>query len=77
MTVQITPECEQFVQQLVAQGAYSSNAAVVDEALRLLKHRDELRAEIRRGLDELDRGERIPADVVFGELRREFRSSVD
>lgn len=77
MTVQITPECEQFVQQLVAQGAYSSNAAVVDEALRLLKHRDELRAEIRRGLDELDRGERITDETAFGELRTERGRSAD
>jgi antitoxin ParD1/3/4 len=69
MTVQMTPETEELVQTLVAAGAYPNESAVVEEAVRLLQQRDQLRTQIRQGLDELDRGERISADVVFDELR--------
>ena len=40
----------------------------VTEAQRLAEERERLRAELQIGVDELDRGEGIDADIVFREL---------
>ena len=57
-------------------GLYTSVSEVVRESLRLLfeteevreRRLDRLRAEIRLGLDELDRGEGIPGERVRAEV---------
>ena len=59
MNVSLTPQLEDLVQQKVATGLYGSASEVMREALRLLEERDrvhalrldELRNEIRQGLD--------------------------
>ncbi|NJO66108.1 MAG: type II toxin-antitoxin system ParD family antitoxin [Leptolyngbyaceae cyanobacterium RM1_405_57] len=59
MNISLTSELEQMVQEKVASGMYSSASEVIREGLRLLKERDllqamklqELRAEIRKGID--------------------------
>lgn len=78
MNVSLTPELERLVQEKVASGLYSSASEVVREALRLLQERDELRRlrfqelqrEIAKGIDAADRGELIPGEEVFRELRK-------
>lgn len=78
MNVSLTPELETLVQQKVQSGLYSSASEVVREALRLLNERDtiqqqrtaELRREIKVGLDQLNRGEGIPGDQVFADLKQ-------
>lgn len=77
MNVSLTQELEQYVNEKVASGMYHTASEVVREGLRLLKERDELRqmrlAEMRKqiaeGLAQLDRGEGIPAEEVFEEVR--------
>ncbi len=63
MTVEIPPEFQQFVHQVIDAGSYTSEAAVVGEALRLLQQRqrrlEELRREIQPALDGLGRGEGV------------------
>jgi antitoxin ParD1/3/4 len=66
MTVEIPPEFQQFVHQVIDSGSYQSEAAVVGDALRLLQRRqerqrrlEELRREIQPALDDLDRGENV------------------
>lgn len=71
MNVSLTPELEQFIYKKVETGLYLSASEVVREALRLLEERDklqamkfeELRKEIRLGIDQADRGEVAPLDV--------------
>lgn len=78
MNVSLTRELEQLVQKKVESGLYQSASEVVRDALRLLQERDQVRdvqhAELRRqvaeGLTQLDRGEAIPGEKVFGELRQ-------
>jgi antitoxin ParD1/3/4 len=78
MNVSLTPELEQLVSEKVATGMYQSASEVIREALRLLKERDEihehriaeLRQEISIGLEQLRRGEGIPGEQVFEELRQ-------
>ncbi len=72
MNVSLTPELEKLVGRKVQSGMYSSASEVIREALRLLNEQDglrrrsleELRKEIRIGLDQSNRGETVPFDVA-------------
>ena len=71
----IETRLEELVRRKVASGLYNSSSEVVREALRLLEEHDrikeikleELRKEIQKGMDSLDRGEgtAIDADDVI------------
>jgi antitoxin ParD1/3/4 len=82
MNVSLTPELEKLIHKKVKSGLYLSASEVVREALRLLDERDklqamkleELRKEIRIGLDQADRGERLDGPEVFKKLRTKIRS---
>jgi antitoxin ParD1/3/4 len=71
MNVSLTPQLESYVKRKVMSGMYNSVSEVVREAIRLLEERDRLqemklealRADIKKGLDELDRGEGKPLDI--------------
>jgi len=65
MTLEITPELEAMVRELFRSGNYAGENEMLHEALELLSKRDQLRREIREGLAELDRGERVDGDEVF------------
>ena len=70
MNISLTPQLEQWVRDKVASGFYNSASEVVREALRLLNEQDrfremrleELRKELQKGIDELDRGAGTPWD---------------
>lgn len=66
----ITPEQKRLVLELVRKGDYATECEVIDEALKSLQARDRLRDALQAGLDELDRGEGIPASEVFAELKQ-------
>lgn len=71
MNISLTPELEQLIHQKLTSGRYQSASEVVREALRLLEERDQLRAlrleelrsEIRVGIEQADRGETAPLDA--------------
>jgi antitoxin ParD1/3/4 len=86
MNVSLTPELEMLVTRKVETGLYQSASEVIREGLRLLDEKDRLRelhfAEVRQkiqsGLDQLDRGEGIPGDQVYAEMKQksaEFRKT--
>jgi antitoxin ParD1/3/4 len=68
MNISLTPQLETLVKKKVESGLYGSASEVMRDALRLLEERDrrhflrveELRAEIKKGLDS---GEATPLDV--------------
>jgi antitoxin ParD1/3/4 len=78
LNVSLTPELEQFVQSRVKSGRYQTASEVIREGLRLLEEREqareaaveELRAKIRHGAEQADRGELIDGDAVFEEIRQ-------
>lgn len=82
MNVSLTPELERRIAEKVESGLYTSASEVVRESLRLLfeteevreRRLDRLRAEIRLGLDELDRGEGIPGERVRAEVAERLES---
>lgn len=76
MNVSLTPELERRIAEKIDSGLYTSASEVIREGLRLLfeteelrEHRlGQLRSDIRRGLDQLDRGEEIPGEELLAEV---------
>jgi antitoxin ParD1/3/4 len=86
MNVSLTPELERLVTRKVESGLYQSASEVIRQGLRLLDDQDrlrelhlvEMRKKIQAGLDQLDRGEGIPGDQVYAEMKKksvEFRKA--
>ena len=69
MNVDLTPEATQFIQGLVASGVYNSPEEAVADGIRLLMSRQKLRADLQKGIGELDAGEGLEGKHVFAELR--------
>ena len=84
MNVSLTKELEKLVAAKVKSGLYHTASEVVREGLRLLEERDrlyqlrleEVRREVKKGLDQLDRGEGRPLDVdhLKARLRKDMPS---
>lgn len=80
MNVSLTPELENLVNQKVASGLYNSASEVVREALRLLQEQDELkrirleelRQEIRKGLDDIEQGNVHDGREVMAKLKGKY-----
>jgi antitoxin ParD1/3/4 len=78
MNVSLTPELEKLVTRKVKSGLYQSASEVIREGLRLLDDQDRLREvqlagvreKIQTGLDQLDRGEGVSGDKVYGDMKR-------
>jgi antitoxin ParD1/3/4 len=77
MNVSLTKELEKLVNTKVKSGLYHTASEVVREGLRLLEERDrlyqlrldEVRADVKKGVDQLDRGEGRPLDVAAMKAR--------
>ena len=80
MSIQLSPEAEALVRQLVERGDYDDPEAVVDEALRVLMERDKLERlkELIAIGDEQDaRGQVVPWNPEFlDRLKREAAEDV-
>jgi Arc/MetJ-type ribon-helix-helix transcriptional regulator len=78
MIIQLKPEQEHRIAEALRSGAYQSAEDVIERALEVLHERDEwlmanrqtVDAKIRRGIEELTRGEGIPEDGLDAHLRR-------
>ena len=77
MNVQLSPDAIQFVEELVASGQFESAEAAVAAGVRLLKSQQQLRAEIQKGVEELDAGQGIDGDVVFSMLRERAKKAME
>lgn len=70
MTIGLTTQQQTVVEALAASGRYAGERQVLDEALELLRQRDDLRERLRSGIDQLDQGTRRPLEDVLCEIRR-------
>lgn len=83
MNVSLTKELEHLVNKKVRSGLYHTASEVVREGLRLLEERDrlyqvrleELRHDVKAGLDQLDRGEGRTLDV--NDVKMRIRKAVN
>ena len=82
MKVSLTGELEELINEKLKTGLYHTASEVICDGLRLLKERDqlyqvrleELRGEVKKGLDQLDRGEGVPFDPEV--LKRRLRQYI-
>lgn len=65
MATDIPSDLAPFVQRMVSERRFLSEEDVLAEGLRLLQAREELRAEVKKGFDQLDAGQGIPAEQVY------------
>lgn len=78
MKIDVTPQTLAVIRQFMATGRYETEAAALDAALdeRIDPHTGmnikDLKAELQLGLDQLRRGEGIPHDQVWAELKARF-----
>ena len=86
MAYQFPPDVDKLLKERLATGAYTSEDDVLRDALRALEDMayfrphpnaaklsfEQLRSEVRRGLDQLDRGEGRDADEVFDDMQRDL-----
>lgn len=67
---------KEFALKRVEEGAYSNPSDYIRTLIRADRERQQklevLRRDLQVGLDELDRGEGIPAEEVFGRLEERF-----
>ena len=80
MSIQLTPEFEQLIENKVKSGPYKSASEVIAEALRLLEQRDRIfadnkdavRAKIEQGWQSAQREELVDGDEVFDRIHAEL-----
>lgn len=78
MTITLLPEQERLVSDALRSGSYRSAEEVIQRALEmlhaqeqwLLENRAAIDAKIRRGIEQLDRGEGIPEEELDSHLAR-------
>jgi predicted transcriptional regulator len=73
MSTEISPESERYLQELVESGLYRDRFAAIDDAVELLKRRNQLRSDVREGIAQADRGELLDPAAVFGRLLERAR----
>jgi Arc/MetJ-type ribon-helix-helix transcriptional regulator len=73
MSTEYSAESERYLRQLVERGVYHDRAAAIDEAVALLKRRDQLRADVCLGIEQADRGELNDSEGVFQLLEERAR----
>jgi putative addiction module CopG family antidote len=72
MNINLPTDVDEFVKELVLSGRFESEEAAIAEGLRLLMSREQLRAEVAKGVKQLDDGDWIDGDAVFEELDDEI-----
>jgi antitoxin ParD1/3/4 len=84
MDISLTPEIERRIAEKVQSGLYSTSSEVVREGMRRFfeaevqrdRLKDKLDAEIRIGLAQSVRGERVDGPSFFARLREETEARI-
>lgn len=83
MKIQVTPHTQAVINQFMATGRYANEAEALEAALdeRVDPHTGmtitDLRAELQKGLDQLDRGEAIPSEKVWSIVMSRFSHATE
>ncbi len=77
MHLELAAETMRTVEALVASGNFPTPQDAVAEGVKLLATRIQLRADIQKGIEELDAGQWIDGKQVFAELRERTRTLME
>lgn len=72
MNLNLPSDITDFVKGLVSQGRFDSEEAAVIEGVRMLMGSEQLRVEVKVGIDQLDNGEHFDEETVFAEVNAEI-----
>ncbi len=72
MDIPISPENEAFVTNAVNDGHYRDSQALINEALHLLKRRDDLFRDVDDGVQQLDSGLRVDGAELLDRLKSKY-----
>lgn len=83
MNITLGSEQEQFISEQLAQGKFQSADEVVIKALQVLERQqrdyqvwvEEVREKVDEAAQSLERGERIPLEVVTDRIQVKFRKA--
>jgi len=78
MKIELTPEDERVVRQRLRDGTFQSAEEVIHDALAsqeaeaawFRENQDAVDAKIRRGIEQLERGEGVPGDIARARLQQ-------
>ncbi|MGD1913390.1 MAG: type II toxin-antitoxin system ParD family antitoxin [Rivularia sp. (in: cyanobacteria)] len=81
MSISLTPELEEFIQNQIASRKYASTEEVIIAGIKLLKEREniyqgrfeELKQEIMVGVEASEGGEVVHGEVVFRQLEQKLQ----
>jgi antitoxin ParD1/3/4 len=57
MASELSPENEQFIENVIASGLYHDRDEALNRAVELLKKREQLIRDVNLGIEQLERGE--------------------
>ena len=69
MNINLSPDQQAFIENLVESGRFTSTDEAIGESVRLLVSREQLREQVNIGIEQADRGDLIDHDTVFADLR--------
>ena len=72
MNLSLPDDVSAFVKSLVSDGRFDSEEAAIIEGVRMLMGREQLKAEIQVGVDQLDNGNHFDEETVFAEVNAEI-----
>ena len=73
MSTEIPSDLVPFVQRMVSEKRFLNESDVLAEGLRMLQARETLRAEVKKGFDQLDAGQGIPFEDVYRRAEERIR----
>jgi antitoxin ParD1/3/4 len=78
MNVNLKPEYEEFIQNQIANGQFTSVDEVINEAVKWLElrvHRlEKLRQKIALGTEQITNGQLTDGEIVFARLQEKIRA---
>ena len=77
MSMQLSPEGERYIQSVIAAGLYPDATQAIDEAIRLLRRRDQIQSALDEGQADLAEGRVSPAEEVLGRLQKRAAELAD
>ncbi|TWT81735.1 hypothetical protein CA13_31880 [Planctomycetes bacterium CA13] len=72
MNLNLPSDINAFVKSLVSDGRFDSEEAAIIEGIRMLMGREQLKAEVQRGINQLDKGQHFDEESVFAEVIAEI-----
>jgi antitoxin ParD1/3/4 len=76
MATNLSPENEQFIENVIASGLYHDRDEAINKAVELLKNREQLIRDVNLGIEQLERGECELLDIekIKAEVRDKVKS---